>query len=470
MKQTLELALRNLLRNRRRSLATLLALAIGSAAILIFGGYTVNILYSMQTAYVRAAGHLQVQHQDFFLYGSGNPSAYGIRGYEKIVDTLRADGQLASMVRVVSPMLQFGGVAGNYEAGVSRAVLGTGFVPADVNRMRQWNEFGLRDKRPHFVLEGAPEDSAVIGQGVARVLQLCEPLGVPAEACPRPAAAEAAAAGEAIPEDVAAISDLLSSETPSTKPGAGKARIELLASQARGAPNVAALTVLAAESQSFKELDELALILPLKQAQQLVYGRNEPRVTSIMVQLESSAQMPVAAARIRTLLGEVAAGQALTVAAFDTLNPFYVRSREMFDTIFGFIFVLIGAIVLFTVGNTMNAAVVERTVEVGTLRAIGLRQKGIRTLFITEGLMLGVIGAVSGLLVALLFAAVFNALELTWVPPAAAERVPLTIMIIGETRMMIGTTVALVAIAAFSAWLPARRAASLEIVEALRHA
>lgn len=80
------------------------------------------------------------------------------------------------------------------------------------------------------------------------------------------------------------------------------------------------------------------------------------------------------------------------------------------------------------------------------------------------------IGAVSGLLFALVFAAIFNALGLTWVPPAAAERVPLTIMVLGQNRMMIGTTVALIAIAAFSAWLPARRAAGLKIVEALRHA
>ena len=74
--KTLSLAIRNLLRNRRRSLATLLALAIGSAAILIFGGYTTNVRYSMLTAYVRNGGHLQIQHRDFFHYGSGNPAAW----------------------------------------------------------------------------------------------------------------------------------------------------------------------------------------------------------------------------------------------------------------------------------------------------------------------------------------------------------------------------------------------------------
>ena len=57
---------------------------------------------------------------------------------------------------------------------------------------------------------------------------------------------------------------------------------------------------------------------------------------------------------------------------------------------------LIGAIVLFTVSNTMNTAVVERTVEIGTLRAIGLRRAGIRRLFVTEGALLGVVRGCAG--------------------------------------------------------------------------
>ncbi|MCW2314448.1 FtsX-like permease family protein [Rhodoferax antarcticus] len=68
----------------------------------------------------------------------------------------------------------------------------------------------------------------------------------------------------------------------------------------------------------------------------------------------------------------------------------------MFNTIFGFVFLLIGGIVLFTVSNTMNTAVIERTVEIGTLRATGLRRSGIRRLFVTEGAILGVVGAVLG--------------------------------------------------------------------------
>ena len=79
----------------------------------------------------------------------------------------------------------------------------------------------------------------------------------------------------------------------------------------------------------------------------------------------------------------------LAVRDFGTLNPFYVQSVKLFDTIFGFMFILIGGIVMFTVSNTMNTAVVERTVEIGTLRAIGLRRAGIRRLFIAEGTLIG---------------------------------------------------------------------------------
>ena len=65
---------------------------------------------------------------------------------------------------------------------------------------------------------------------------------------------------------------------------------------------------------------------------------------------------------------------------------------ESFDAIFGFMFVLIGSIVMFTVSNTMNTAVVERTVEIGTLRALGFRRTSVLGAFLLESLLLGVVG------------------------------------------------------------------------------
>ena len=465
---TLLLAARNLLRNRRRSIATLLALAIGAASVLLFGGYSTDIRYTLLTTYVRGGGHLQVQHRDFLLFGNGNPTAYGIADYGRIIQAIRDDEVLRPMIKVVTPTLQFGGIAGNYDAGVSRTVMGEGFVPEDMNLMRQWDEFGTGQEAMAYALMGAPADSAILGVGVARVLLLCQALAVPN--CTNPEVEVKPVAGKALPADIAALTGIEQAAVNRTGRPVGKARIELLASHGRGSPNVAALNVVAAEDQGFKELDDVAVILQLSQAQKLVYGRAAPRATSVMVQLNKTAHVGVAADRVRSVLEKAAPGKPLVVLDFEALNPFYTQTQQLFDTIFTFIFVLIGGIVLFTVGNTMNAAVVERTIEIGTLRAIGLRQLGIRKIFVTEGLMLGCLGAIVGLAAALLVAYAINASHLTWLPPGSSERLPLTIRVWGETRMLLGTTVGLILIAAASAWWPAWRAAKLKIVDALRHA
>ncbi len=462
---TLNLAMRNLLRNRRRSSATLLAMAIGSASILLFGGYSTNINQTMHTEYVQTGGHLQIQHRDFNLYGSGNPTAYGISSYVKIMEAIQEDSLLRDIVLVVTPTLQFGGIAGNYAAGVSRTITGNGFVATDINRMRKWNEFGLRTSSPLFALEGAALDAAIVGTGVARVLQLCDALKI--KQCPKPEK-EAKPDGKSLPDDIAQLSLLETPKAPNES-GSNARRIEVLAGNARGTPNVVSLEVIKAEEQGFKEFDEVYVMMHLAQTQQLIYGKSEPKVTSIILQLRHTAQIPLAKARLIPILASFSSSQPLSVLDFRTLNPFYVQTIQLFDTIFGFIFVLIGAIVLFTVSNTMNTAVVERTVEIGTLRAIGLRRAGIRWLFVIEGALLGFAGAIFGVIAALVLSAAANQMGMTWLPPGSVDPLPLTLTVWGETKMLVGTTVGLICIAILSAWWPAHRAARLNLVEALRH-
>jgi putative ABC transport system permease protein len=125
--------------------------------------------------------------------------------------------------------------------------------------------------------------------------------------------------------------------------------------------------------------------------------------------------------------------------------------------------------VLFTVTNTMSMVVVERTAEIGTLRAIGLRRSGIRAMFVGEGIVLGCFGAVLGIGVALLLAWTINQIGLTWIPPGRVDPVPLAVSLAGEYGMMLASAVGLVAVAALSALLPAARASRMNIVDALRH-
>ena len=460
--KTLSIALRNLLRNRRRSLTTLIAMGVGAVAILIFGGYSRDITYSLQTGYVLRGGHLQVQRKDYFLYGTGNPAAYGIAGYQHVIDVIKRDPVLAPMMTVVTPTISLGGIAGNFAAGVSRTVIGSGVVVEDRNRMRQWNDYNLRIRIGASPLTGTSDEAVVVGTGVARVLELCEPLAVPN--CARKAKTEAPA-GPGAPPDIAALSAL------EARPVAPKdeARIELLAANVHGAPNVASLRAVKAERQGFKELDDMFIGMHLAQAQRLLYGSEKPQATAVVVQLAHTSQIPAAKARLAELLATSLKGEPLEVQDFEALNPFYGQAIGMFAAIFGFMAVLIGAIVLFTVGNTMSMAVVERTTEIGTLRAMGLRRGGIRRLFVCEGLLLGLIGAASGILVALAIAWLINHGGLTWTPPGQVDPVPLTVRVWGETRLMLATGIGLTIVAVISAWWPARRAARMLIVDALRH-
>lgn len=463
---TLSLASRNLLRNRRRSAMTLTAMVLGLVTVLLFGGYIRDIDYGLQTDFVQLTGHLQLQHRDYFQFGSGNPAAYGVAHYERIVDTVKNDPVVAPMLAVVTPILQVGGIAGNFAAGVSRPVYVTGTVVEDQNRMRAWNDYQFPTLTRRLSLSGTAPDSAVIGTGVARVLQLCAALNVP-DCTTEPTKIEANA--PELSDDISALAGL-DKAAQAAPVGGGRSRIELLAASARGAPNVAAVNVLSAEFQGIKELDDVYVGLHLSQAQKLVYGSAQPQVTAIAIQLHRTAQLPDARKRLDELLASTLKGEPLAILDYETLNPYYGQARSMFAAIFGFIAVLIGAIVLFTVTNTMGMAVVERTAEIGTLRAIGLRRGDIRKMFVTEGLMLGCVGATLGILAALMLAATINEVGLTWLPPGRIEPIPLAVRVAGEHGMLVASAAVLVVVAALSAVVPAARAARMNIVEALRHA
>ena len=223
--KTFSLALRNLLRNRRRSLTTLLAMIIGLVAILIFGGYRSNITYGLETGFIQGSGHLQIQHKDYYLDGSDNPTAYGIAEYQRIIDVIKRDPVLAPMLTVVTPTLQLGGIAGNFSAGVSRSVIAYGEVAEERNRMLLWNDYDVKSYSLPLPLVGTSEDAVVIGNGVARKLKLCNVFKV--ENCNQTPVTQSGDGAQA-PADITALSALEQSAPTQSN----ETRIEMLASTA----------------------------------------------------------------------------------------------------------------------------------------------------------------------------------------------------------------------------------------------
>jgi putative ABC transport system permease protein len=117
----------------------------------------------------------------------------------------------------------------------------------------------------------------------------------------------------------------------------------------------------------------------------------------------------------------------------------------------------------------MTMTVMERTNEIGTTRAMGIRRSGIRRQFLLEGSMLGAIGATAGVVLALLIAVAVNRSGLTWTPPGNATAIPLLLYFTNARALILGTWLGLVAVSTIAALIPANRAARLAVVDALRH-
>jgi putative ABC transport system permease protein len=468
MNLLLKIAFRNMLRNLRRSLMTGSAVAAGALALLLFGGFAAYIFAGLETNNVQRIGHLTVFRAGYFLLGAGNPAVYGIERYQEVMKLIERDPVVGPMINVITPTQSLVGIAGNFSGRVeaSKTFLGTGLIPSDRERMRQWDEFGasvgyVPDRR---MSDGDPS-RGLIGVGLARVLGLCAPLGL--RGCPSlPTARAASDPGTPAPNQ--ALTELAARDLAEDRlSGSQTPQVDLLAATAGGAPNVVQLSVGGAEPQGVKELDDNFIAMPLGLAQQLVYGRAEHKATGIVLQLRRSEDLLAAHTRLATLFRQNHLD--LDVRDFGELSPFYGQVVKMFSSIFLFISLVMGVIVLFAVINTMTMNVMERTNEVGTVRALGVRRSGIRAQFTVEGVLIGAIGATVGAALAYVIAALVNYAGLTWVPPGNATAVPLRLDVAGRPLLVSAAWLGLAIVTTLAALLPAKRAARLPVVDALRH-
>lgn len=467
MSLLLKTAARNILRNSRRSFMTGSAVAAGALAMTLFGGFVSYIFAGLEASNVQRVGHFSVFRTGYFLFGSGNPAAYGIDDYRRVMDLIGNDPVIRPRLNVITPTQSLVGIAGNFSGGneASKTFLGQGLVPSARDRMRQWDERNTGQvHRPDGRLSDDDPSRGLVGVGLARILALCGPLQI--RDCPSaPAPASDAASARKSADDLVGLAQLDAGASDEKK--FRGPRLELLSATAGGAPNVVSLAVADAESQGVRELDDNFIAMHLALAQQLVYGRGEHKVTAIVLQLQRSEDMPLVRDRLKRLIMDNHLD--LEVRDVRDLSPFYVQVVAMFGTIFVFISLVMAVIVLFAVVNTMTMNVMERTNEIGTIRALGVRRGRVRTQFILEGALIGALGAVVGAMLGVLIAALVNHAGLTWTPPGNSSAVPFAVNVVGNPMLIAATWIVLTVVATGAALIPANRAARLSVVDALRH-
>jgi putative ABC transport system permease protein len=147
------------------------------------------------------------------------------------------------------------------------------------------------------------------------------------------------------------------------------------------------------------------------------------------------------------------------------LSPFANIAR-MIDLLIVAVRVLLVAIVLIAVMNVMIMAVYERIREIGTISAMGTPPRRILGLFVTEGLLLGVVGSVIGVAASILALWAINLGGLTF---SFGQATNLRLVAnLGPADVLITCGVVIV-VAALASLQPAWKAAQMDPVSALRH-
>ncbi|HEX8857156.1 MAG TPA: FtsX-like permease family protein, partial [Thermoleophilaceae bacterium] len=115
---------------------------------------------------------------------------------------------------------------------------------------------------------------------------------------------------------------------------------------------------------------------------------------------------------------------------------------------------------LLGVVNTLAMSVMERTREIGVLRAVGSSRLLVRSTMLDESLLITLAGAIAGIATGLLIAFVWVS-GLDSVLPGIGFRFPVA--------ATVSVTVAAIVLGVLAAILPARRAARLNVIEALSY-
>jgi putative ABC transport system permease protein len=222
------------------------------------------------------------------------------------------------------------------------------------------------------------------------------------------------------------------------------------------------LGVLESKGQSLDGRDQDdAIIVPLTTAQRKLFGSQTPgSVRMIMVQANSPEAMPMVENGLNSLLRQrhnirQGADSDFTVRNLTALANSAAETTRIMSMLLGAIAsvsLLVGGIGIM---NIMLVSVTERTREIGIRMAIGARERDILLQFLLEAIVISIVGCLIGLFIGIGGAVLANKLTQA------------AVVISGQSVLLAFSVAASVGV--FFGFYPARKAARLNPIEALRH-
>lgn len=288
----LKLAVKNVTRNMRRTMITGLIMAFGCISLILAGGFMRYSFWGLGENAIRGEhGHLQVFNPEFLMSEEDQPLQFGISNADSLINVINT----VSEVRFAMPRISFMGLISNGDK--SLAFIGQAVKP---DKEQQLSESRIRmDAGNHLgeQVSEQEEDEVILASGLAKALK-------------------------------AKVGDYLT----------------IMVTTTSGALNAVDVKLVGIFSTGIPELDARLLNVKLTTAKNLLVT---DRVTNIVVVLNETELTDIAASKVAKLLPD------FSVKKWYELATFYQAVVKLYNTIFGFMGILIFIVVLLASSNTM---------------------------------------------------------------------------------------------------------------------
>ncbi len=402
------IALRNIFRHGRRTVLSISAIAVAAMSVLLFAGLMRGMQEDMKcNSFNFGEGEIRIRHELFDRYEYMNPMHYVVEDYRGLVERVM---ELAD-VRTVSPRVVVPAGAFRGERLITARGLGI-----DLDLERQYQEIDELIVSGRAPQPDAPE--ALLG------VRLAERLGVE-------------------PGDMVTFQ----TQTRSRRSNAFTVDVVGLA----GFPVAA--------------IDRTTFLMPIEPAARFL--RMGDAAVELLVKSESGDSATLAD-RINTEVDErgPTGVRATTWMEAGFAYP-TVQLADAWLVVFAGFFL---ALAITVIVNTTLMAVRERTREIGTLAALGMRDRTIVRLFTTEAFYIGAIGTAIGIGLGLAASAVLGVtgIDVSARMDAADINIASILYPVLSAAAVLRVAAATLVVSTLAALFPSAAAARMKPVEALR--
>jgi lipoprotein-releasing system permease protein len=225
-------------------------------------------------------------------------------------------------------------------------------------------------------------------------------------------------------------------------------------------PSIQTFEVTGILNTGMYEYDNQYVVISLEAAQEVAHLGQA--VTGLEVRTPSRKEAPKVALALADSLG-----MPYRAVDWNQQNNSLFNALKLEKLAMTLILLLIVLVAAFNIISTLIMVVTDKTREIGILRAMGMPARSIRRVFFAQGLVIGIVGTGTGLIIGLIASYLIGAKRLIALDPSIyfIDHLPVVTNLFDVASIVVAS----LAVAALATVYPALQAARLYPVEAIRH-